>query len=81
MHQGTDHSKIYIIHHIVKFVFTAQVLVTSDEILFGQIFGLILHTHCRRPARLTEVTSIFLVIHDGHQLWVLVVEFLTFFYL
>ena len=60
MHQGTDHSKIYIIHHIVKFVFTAQVLVTSDEILFGQIFGLILHTHCRRPARLTEATSIVL---------------------
>ena len=65
MHQGTDHSKIYIIHHIVKFVFTAQVLVTSDEILFGQIFGLILHTHCRRPARLTEVTSIFF----SHPWW------------
>ena len=27
---------------------------------FGQIFGLILHTHCRRPARLTAATSIVL---------------------
>ena len=71
MHQGTDHSKIYIIHHIVKFVFTAQVLVTSDEILFGQIFGLILHTHCRRPARLTEVMSIFF----SHPWWASAVGF------
>ena len=30
------------------------------EFFFGQIFGLILHTHCRRPARLTEAVGIVL---------------------
>ena len=64
----------HIIHHIVKFVLSAQVRVTSDRIFWGQIFGLILHTHCRRPARLTEAMGIVL----SYRWWASALSFKCF---